>query len=302
MGDTATRVSTKRMSENELKTLGERSRQAAAVYLALREGFSPRVLWLLFVWLLRSRHNLRELIHMRRQDVLLTGMAWESTYVSRRDAAKVTRNEANVTYVNFRQRRLRESDASRRHRVVGWKAAVAAAVIPVMVYVAVSTLSRETSSGLLGIEHPYTIATSVESLPRTETLADGTALTLQDDKTTLRVDFTSTARHVRLLEGRATVEVAQDRAKPGRPFVLQTYLGSVAPVSGALPRFAVAIDTAGMEVEVYAGEVEIARRGKGGSQAIRLRRGDPVYRVPMDGISTLATNDTDGLVVLAPSG
>jgi ferric-dicitrate binding protein FerR (iron transport regulator) len=274
----------------------ERSRRAAALYLLMRDDLSLRVFWKLVIWLLRSRHNVREIIQIRRQDEMLARAMLSNNAVQQATS--------NVTYVNWHKGPLPKSDdVQLRHNVVGWSLAAASAVaIPFTVYLAVSEPSSETWRDSPHAESSYAIATSVDSFPKTERLPDGTTATLEAGTTALRVNFTDKYRNVHLLEGRTTVQVAEDSKRPKRPFVLRTYLASVTAASTELPRFAVSIDTMGMEVEVYAGEVEILRRGKVRSQAIKLNRGAPVYRIPIEGAGAVAANDALDLPAVAPKG
>jgi ferric-dicitrate binding protein FerR (iron transport regulator) len=284
------------MTEHENQDREERSRRAAALYVHLKDEFSLKVLWQLLRWLLSSWLNVQEFLQMYRQDEALT-----RTKLSRHAAQWY---QSNVTHVNWwKGSSLKSDERQNQKRVVRWRVAVAAVVISFTVYLAVSKPSIEPSrvgisQELPGIEPPAdTIATSVDSPPITQQLSDGTEVTV-DAGTTLRLRFTDASRDVRLLEGRVTFDVAEDAKTPKRPFVVNTHSGRVSAVG---TKFVVAVDIAGIDVQVYDGEVEILPRSKSGS-VIKLKSGQPAHRVPIDGLSALAGNGEGGMGVVAPKG
>jgi ferric-dicitrate binding protein FerR (iron transport regulator) len=197
-----------------------------------------------------------------------------------------------------------DNTSHRRRRVVRWSvAAVAAGLIPFTVYLVVSETSNEPSRAETpqGPSGPETsadmMATSADSSPTTKRLSDGTEVILDPD-TALRVGFTDTQRAVTLYDGRATFNVAEDTKHPKRPFVVNTHVGRVLAVG---KRFMVAVDTAGMDVQVYEGEVEILRHNKSGS-VIKVKSGSRPVRIPIDGLQVVVANGAQAPTGVEPAG
>jgi ferric-dicitrate binding protein FerR (iron transport regulator) len=209
---------------------------------------------------------------------------------------------ATTLSVRVNWRNFNESRRHHRDRMVGWGAAFGAVAIPLALFLAKLEPSSEAphveiSHDLPDLEASYTVATSDKSFPKTARLSDRSAVTLETGRTALRVGFTSTTRDVQLLEGRATFKVADD---PKRPFVVNTHLARV--VAGAnRPTFVVDVDSRGMNVQVYEGEVEILHRISTGP-GLKLREGDPAYRVPMEDVGAMAANRMTSLAVVLPRG
>lgn len=195
-----------------------------------------------------------------------------------------------------------ERGACRGHRGV-LKIAVTTAVILCVGYLAFSARSIEPSRVETLQVRPDSaasadmITTSAASLPTMKRLSDGTAVTLEAS-TALRIAFTGVRRDVRLLQGRATFEVAEDPKRPRQPFVVNTHVGRVAAVR---TKFVVTVNTAVMEVEVYDGEVDLRGPDPSGV-SVKLRSGEPAVRLVARGLGAMAANGTNGDEVGVPRG
>jgi transmembrane sensor len=126
-------------------------------------------------------------------------------------------------------------------------------------------------------------------------LSDGTKMTLEPG-TTLRVAFTNAVRAIRLIEGKVTFAVAEDPKRPQRPFIVHTHVGRVLAMS---KKFSVGVDTAGMDVHVQEGEVDILRRNNQPGSEIKIEGGQR-HRFPVGGLSAVAANGADRLAVASP--
>lgn len=103
---------------------------------------------------------------------------------------------------------------------------------------------------------------------RQTTLADGSALTL-DTGTRVDIRYTDTQRLLLLRAGRIFVATAADSSIPGRPFLVQTPVGTVQAIG---TQFTVSLEEGAAQVNVYEGAVAVRPKDGSSSQIIRTGR------------------------------
>lgn len=148
--------------------------------------------------------------------------------------------------------------------------------------IAAVTVSIVLTSGV-NVDSAHRVIMTWANDQTTERLPDGTVLAL-DALSTVRVNITAQQRGARLMEGEVIFNVPQDATKP---FVVETVAATVTAAGG---KFRIGIDSS-VEIEVFEGLVQVTAPGaRAGAPARILRKGDGVYRVPLDRPWAMAAN------------
>lgn len=248
------------------KSLADISRQAAYWCLRLKDQRRLPVKEALqfLAWLSRSRCHVHEFLRMRRIHDLLARFI------------KGNGGEPNVTHVNWWRGSALQPEKPERRRIGGWSVAATVVVM----------LSAAFFLARMNEERPVRTVTTVANESTTRRLEDGSVISL-DSQSALRVEYTDLRRDVHLSQGKGMFDVVMDMK---RPFVVNTELVDIAAVQS---RFSVTLE-AGVEVEVYEGEVAISGRGaKAGTPAVTVKKGEK-YRVAVNGVGLLVADRNAG--------
>ncbi len=214
-------------------------------------------------WVKQSPRNVRAFLLMTALDIELDGVDAGRKHEARPDAAQVvplgrhSRSPANTT-----------GRGRRRRPLMRWAAALAAIAVAGVIATAVLSTRYATSVGE----------------QRTFDLPDGSVVYLNTDSR-IALDFSRSARDVRLLAGEALFKVTRDAA---RPFRVRTD-DAVIQVIGT--QFNVRRDSHGTKVSVIEGAVKVADQTTpltAGQEATVQRKLHVVKRAAADVTRTLA--------------
>lgn len=245
-----------RLTETSIVKLS--SKDAAAVFVARNggEGLNSDEELVLAEWLKKSEDNRREYENADR--------IWQ-TFVNIKGDEVMAAMRAHA-------------ETERPKRVVTWKIALATAVLVVLAIVATLLLTR-TDAPTIAVVPYSTLRTQLQE----QTLPDGSKLSLDADSS-VEGRFGPVGRQVKMLKGRASFNVAADKA---RTFVVIAGGRSIIAVG---TRFDVNLANGALIVTLLEGHVIIETTQKGGAPLV-LERGQQF--IERDGHSAIRALGAD---------
>jgi transmembrane sensor len=182
-------------------------------------------------------------------------------------AAAERENASKVVQLSAAGDQRHQQTIVRRWLPFGAAAAIAAMVL--LLLLLPGTPSEESA----GTSRHYSAPTSV---PRTETLSDGTRVKLAP-ATTLDEEFTARQRNVRLPSGEAEFTVAHDQS---RPFLVHTPFDGVVQAVGTV--FKVSISDKQVNVRIDEGTVKVSRAGSSDTAPLLVAGQTAILRISGD--------------------